>query len=206
MSIPRNLTFALLLAGAGNAVAASSIDLAVKGTITPSACTPTLANGGVVDYGKVSAKDLKIDSHTRLPSQKLQMTVDCEAATVFALAAKDNREGTESSFDFYNFGLGFINGSEKLGYLTIATFYNQADGVRATTIGSRDGGETWEFELSYMDDGLTAFSGPGNLLPIPIQRLTTELSIQVNIAPSKNLTLDEEQPIDGSVTFTLHYL
>lgn len=84
--------------------------------------------------------------------------------------------------------------------------YNQADGVRATTIGSRDGGETWDFELSYMDDGLTAFAGSGNYLPIPIQRLTTELSIQVNIAPSKNLTLDEEQPIDGSVTFTLHYL
>lgn len=120
MSIPRNLTFALLLAGAGNAVAASSIDLAVKGTITPSACTPTLANGGVVDYGKISAKDLKVDSHTRLPSQKLQMTVDCEAATLFALAAKDNREGTESSLDYYNFGLGLINGSEKLGYLELA--------------------------------------------------------------------------------------
>ncbi|OPA92762.1 hypothetical protein BFW87_16680 [Pseudomonas fluorescens] len=206
MSIPRNLSFALLLAGAGNAVAASSIDLAVKGTITPSACTPSLANGGVADYGKVSAKDLKVDSHTRLPSQKLQMTVDCEAATLFALAAKDNREGTESSLDYYNFGLGLINGSEKLGYLEVASMYNQADGVRATTIGSRDGGETWDFELSYMDDGLTAFAGSGNYLPIPIQRLTTELSIQVNIAPSKNLTLIEEQPIDGSVTFTLHYL
>lgn len=43
-----SLLGAMLLTGSASAFAASSVDLAVTGLITPSACTPTLANGGVV--------------------------------------------------------------------------------------------------------------------------------------------------------------
>ncbi|MDO9347200.1 MAG: DUF1120 domain-containing protein, partial [Pseudomonas sp.] len=60
------LVATLLLVGATQAIAASSVDLAVKGLITPSSCTPTLSNGGAVDYGKLSAKDLNADSKTPL--------------------------------------------------------------------------------------------------------------------------------------------
>ena len=48
----------LLCSATGNALAASSTDLTVKGLITPSACTPALSNAGAVDFGKLSAKDL----------------------------------------------------------------------------------------------------------------------------------------------------
>ncbi|MFE4459165.1 DUF1120 domain-containing protein [Nocardia tengchongensis] len=51
---------------------ASSVDLTVTGIITPSACTPTLTNGGIVDYGKTSAR-------------YSQLTVTCDAATLMAL-------------------------------------------------------------------------------------------------------------------------
>ena len=51
MSTTRNLLIAALLASAGHAVAGSSVDMAVKGIVTPSACTPELSNGGVVDLG-----------------------------------------------------------------------------------------------------------------------------------------------------------
>lgn len=46
-------TLALLLAAfAPAAFAASSADLNVFGTITPSACAPVLSDGGVIDHGK----------------------------------------------------------------------------------------------------------------------------------------------------------
>lgn len=200
------LSFALLLAGSGGAFAASSVDLSVKGSITPSACTPTLANGGEVDFGKLSAKDLRPAQPTYLPRQNLQMTVNCDAATLIAIASKDNRENTESSTDYYNFGIGLINGSEKLGYLTISTSNPIADGATVRGVGSRDGGVTWEREGSLMDDGLVAFADLATTTPLPIQTLTTDLHVGAVIAPAQNLTLNEEQTIDGSVTLTVKYL
>lgn len=58
---------ALLLASTAPAFAASSVDLTVKGLITPSACTPNLP--GTVDFGKISAKDLNQDSQTQLEAK-----------------------------------------------------------------------------------------------------------------------------------------
>lgn len=206
MSITRNLLITALLASAGNAVAASSVDLSVKGTITPSACTPTLTNGGVADFGKLAAKDLRPDWPTYLPYQAMQMSVTCDAATLFAIASKDNREGSESISDYYNFGLGLINGSEKLGYLAVGVSSAMADGVNVRPIGSRDGGTTWRGESSFMDDGLTSFAQVGTLVPIPMQRLTTNLQVSAAIAPSQGLTLTNEVPLDGAVTVTVVYL
>lgn len=114
-TVLKSLTAATLLLGSAHVLAASSVDLTVKGLITPSACTPTLSNGGAVDYGKISAKDLKVDQQTFLDSQTVQFTVTCDAATLMAMEAKDNREGSDANNDEMEFGLGLINGTEKLG-------------------------------------------------------------------------------------------
>ncbi|MGU9855964.1 DUF1120 domain-containing protein [Pseudomonas sp. LF245] len=206
MSITRNLLITALLAATGNAIAASNVDLSVKGTITPSACSPALSNGGVVDFGKLSAKDLRPTQHTYLPFQTLQMSMTCEAATLFAIAVKDNREGTESSLDYYNFGLGLNNGSEKIGYLTMGLTGPMADDVYVHGIASRDGGVSWENDSSFIDDGLTSVAQSGSVVPIPVQRLATGLQVQAVIAPSQGLTLTNEVPLDGSVTVTVNYL
>ncbi|MGY2230801.1 DUF1120 domain-containing protein [Pseudomonas tolaasii] len=206
MSITRNLLVAALMMSAGHAVAASSVDLSVKGTITPSACTPALSNGGLVDFGKLSAKDLRPDQHTYLTRQDLQMTVSCDASTLFAVAVKDNRAGSESSQDFYNFGLGLINGTEKLGYFTVTMSGPMADDVNMRGIASFDGGVTWERESALVDDGLTSVADMNTLAPVPVQRLVTGLQVSGAIAPARDLTLTSEVPLDGSLTMTVVYL
>lgn len=55
----------LLLAMAFNAIGASRVDLAVHGSITPSACTPSLSAGGVIDCWKIAAKRLAAGSAQR---------------------------------------------------------------------------------------------------------------------------------------------
>ncbi|MCF5720818.1 DUF1120 domain-containing protein [Pseudomonas syringae] len=199
------LTASLLVASV-NAVAASSVDLTVKGLITPSACTPALSNSGSVDYGKISAKDLKLDNPTFLVMQALQLTVTCDAATLMALDANDNRAGSNYGDDMMEFGLGLINGTEKLGGMTVRLISPVADGVAVRAIGSDDGGATW-----FRDPYLT----PGNLIsvadasveaPIPVQVLTAEMRIDPFIAPASGLTLNNEAAIDGSVTVTVRYL
>ncbi|NWD82753.1 DUF1120 domain-containing protein [Pseudomonas reactans] len=201
----RSLLIGVLLASAGNAIAASSVDLTVKGSITPSACTPLLSSGGVADFGKISVKDLRPDKPTYLPIQPMQMTVTCEAATLIAIAAQDNREGTESDLDYYKFGIGLTNASEKLGYVTIS-LSAMVDEQRVRVIGSQDGGQTWRHDSSLMDDGLTSFAVFNTLTPIPVTRLEAALQTRAVIAPANNLTFNQEEPIDGSVTLTVRYL
>ncbi|MFL1552394.1 hypothetical protein B7453_18880 [Pseudomonas sp. IB20] len=196
----------LMLAAAGTAFAASSVDLTVKGLITPSACVPALSNGGAVDYGKISAKDLNADKQTALPLNILQFTVTCDAATLMAMEAKDNREGSDSNNDLMEFGLGLINGTEKLGNMTLQLLNSVADGVPINSVGSYDGGVTWSSERNLMRDNLLAPAVAGVNSPIPVQLWAADLYVQPQIAKTSELTLTNEVAIDGSVTLTVRYL
>ncbi|HWT67603.1 MAG TPA: DUF1120 domain-containing protein [Pseudomonas sp.] len=198
---------AMLLAGSASAFAASSVDLTVTGIITPSACTPTLSSGGTVDYGKISAKDLNPDQATWLKSQTLQLAVNCDAATLMAVEAKDNRAGSSYiSGDPLLFGLGLINGTEKLGAMLIGLRSPVADGVPARTIYSYDGGSTWNTGNDLEWNTLISVADTSTVAPIPVQSFTSDLRISPKIAPTNQLTLTNEVSIDGSVTLTVRYL
>ena len=200
------LVGALLITHGTLALAASAVDLSVKGAITPSACTPSLSEGGVVDYGKISAKDLKVDQQTFLDSQTVQFTVTCDAATLMAMEAKDNREGSDANNDEMEFGLGLINGTEKLGGMELRLLNPVADSVPVATIGSYDGGVTWGTERNLMRNNLIAPAVAGVNTPIPVQLWTADLNVMPFIAKTSGLTLTNEVAIDGSVTLTVRYL
>ncbi|RQO52461.1 DUF1120 domain-containing protein [Pseudomonas sp. KBW05] len=205
-TVLKSVAVALLAASSATAVAASSVDLTVKGLITPSACTPALSNGGTVDYGKISAKDLNIDRVTFLPVQSLQLTVTCDAATLMALDADDNRAGSNHGNDMMEFGLGLINDTEKLGAMTLRLSSPIADGVAVKAIGSEDGGVTWFTEPYLMPENLISVANTSADAPIPVQVLTSEMYVSPKIAPASGLTLTNEAAIDGSVTITVRYL
>jgi hypothetical protein len=198
---------AMLLAGSASAFAASSVDLTVTGVITPSACTPGLSNGGVVDYGKISAKDLNPDKSTMLAGKTVHFSLTCDAATLAAIEAKDNRDGSSfiSNKPEY-FGLGLINGNEKLGAMNLWLGTPVADGVKAKAIYSRDGGSTWDMNQDLATNNITSVAASGTLTPIPFQTWISELNIISLIAPTNQLTLTNEVAIDGSVTLTVRYL
>jgi len=195
---------AMLLAGSASAFAASSVDLTVKGTITPSACEPTLSSGGLVDYGKISAKDLKADRPTSLPRQIVQMTLICDGPTTVALEAKDNRAGSAYRDDVH-YGLGLINTDEKLGEMELKLMSPVADGVAVETIGSIDSAATWHRESSLWRDNIVAVAVPGTLTPIMFEQLSVDLQIEPSIAPTNQLTLTNQVAIDGSATISVVY-
>ena len=206
------LTAALLLTGASSAFAASSTDLTVTGIITPTACTPSLANGGVVDYGKKSAKDLNPTAHTPLGVETIQLTVNCNTSTQFALKTSDNREGTASlgASSSGTFGLGLINTNEKLGYYNLSFMSPVAD-IPVTAIYSRNKGDTWG--RLWEDDGITsadwvAFgNNPGSSwTPDFLQNVTVDIAVHTQIAPANSLTLTDEVKLDGSATLQIEYL
>ncbi|WP_237885312.1 DUF1120 domain-containing protein [Pseudomonas sp. PGPR40] len=200
------LTVALLLTGAPSAFAASSTDLTVTGTITPSACAPTLSNSGTVDLGKISVRDLNVDQPTQLLPQNLQLTVTCDAPTLMAVETKDNREGSNYDNGVYDYGLGLINGTEKLGAMQLRLRSPVADGVPARTIGSEDAGSSWYNEPYLFRTNIISVAQTGTVVPIPVQLFTSDLNVQAEIAPTNRLTLNNEVAIDGSVTLTVRYL
>lgn len=197
----------LLIAHATMALAASTVDLSVKGAITPSACAPSLSDGGEVNYGKIAARDLAVDRTTLLPSVTLQLIVDCEAQTLFALNARDNRLGSSYfSALSHMYGLGLNNGTEKLGGFQIGVFNPVAD-EPVYPLFSFDNGNTWIVNSSgsYMGHPyLNAFGDTPT--PKALRRVTVDLQIATEIAPARTLTLLEDVPLDGSATLDVVYL
>ncbi|WP_223885393.1 DUF1120 domain-containing protein [Nocardia colli] len=184
---------------------ASSVDLSVTGMITPSACTPSLSNGGVVDYGKISAKDLNSDRETNLGDRTLQLSVTCEAASLYALQAVDQRASSATRADA--FGLGRGEDARSWGWYAIALRNPVADGVPVQAIGSTDEGATWYHNDLWMPGIQIAFASltTGNQ-PLRVRELTVDLGVRAVIAPTNNLTLTNDNPIDGSATLEIVYL
>jgi type 1 fimbria pilin len=198
------LSTTALMGVAPYALAASSTDLTVTGVITPSACTPTLSSGGIIDHGKLSAKDLNQDKPTTLPWQTLQLTVSCDAATAFRLLPTDNRSGT--SDDSNDFGLGLINGDQKLGGYVVRIRTPIADGVAVQPLLSATNGNTWFASPFVSPDQLSAFGAVGGpTTPIAIKDLLADLRVSTQIARADSLDLINEVALDGSATITIAY-
>lgn len=201
---------ALLLTSPWQAFAASSVDLTVSGLIVPSACTPTLSGNGVVDHGKLSAKDLKVDEATKLNDATLQLTVNCDAQTLFALQGVDNRAGSASDPAGAGYGLNLINGTQKLGFYHLRLLNPLADSVTTIPLASIDNGNTWT-EATGATWPPRQYAGfgeqnGGTWAPIPIQELITDLQVMTYIAPTQDLDLTNEVQIDGSATLEVKYL
>ncbi|MBD9614778.1 DUF1120 domain-containing protein [Pseudomonas sp. PDM02] len=206
-TIPHALTMAIIALTSPLSFAASSTDLTVTGLITPNACTPSLSSDGIVDYGKIPAKDLKQNTSTPLEERTLTLGVKCDGPTPFALFAKDNRAGSSTFPSSVYFGLGKINETQNLGGYLLTMINAVADGEAVQTIKSVDGKNDWKAQFfmwpgQYMS--VAAISNPG--LPIPIQDLTLELGITTSIARADGLDLTNEVLIDGSATLEMNYL
>ena len=199
-------TFALLLAAiAPGAFAASSTDLNVSGIITPSACAPVLSNGGVIDHGKMTSKDLNPSKPTSLAPAEMRLEVVCEGETFFTLTTVDNRSGT-SAINPAHHGLGTTPEKEKLGSVAFTLFDPVADDNPVQVIISRNSGANWSANPYLGHEALTSFaalSGPNT--PIALKTLTARLRAFSIIAPAEGLTLVDEVPIDGQATLQLKY-
>ncbi|MHC8312972.1 DUF1120 domain-containing protein [Pseudomonas sp. GT1P32] len=203
-TIPHALTMALIVLTSPLTFAASSTDLTVTGLITPNACTPTLSGGGIVDHGKLSAKDLNLDKNTFLPLETLQLAVNCDAATAFRLLPTDNKLGTVTGPN--DFGLGFINGDQKLGGFTARLMTPMADGVAVQPLWSSNNGGTWNRGTDLNHGILSAFGAVGGPnTPIAVKDLQADLRVSTAIARADSLDLTNEVALDGSVTLTIAY-
>ncbi|WP_338479708.1 DUF1120 domain-containing protein [Pseudomonas trivialis] len=209
------LAAAFLLAAVSPAHASSSVDLSVKGLITPSACIPLLSDGGVVDHGKIAAKDLNKYSNTQLPDATLRLTINCEAVTLIALKSTDNRHGTSivhspNYSEPSAFGLGLASGNRKIGGYMLKMLSSTAEGTPRGVIESVDG-KTWfdapdgtVWQPGWMRT-LSAATGSA-AMPLPMKVFSSDLNISTWIFHANYLPIAEEIPLDGNATLDVVYL
>lgn len=195
----------LLVALAPGAFAASSTDLNVSGTITPSACAPLLSNGGVIDHGKMASRDLQPTTPTLLDPAEMRLEVLCEGETFFTLTTIDNRAGT-SAINPRHHGLRLTPEKEKLGSVAFSLFDPVADDKPVKVIISSNGGANWAESIYLGHEALTSFAAlDGPNTPIALKTLNARLRAFSIIVPATDLTLLDEVPIDGQATLQLKY-
>ena len=202
------ISTALLLMSVSTVFAASSVDHTVKGLITPSACTPSLSSGGVVDHGKLAARDLSPTGWTIIGNHFLQLAITCDAPTLLALKGTDNQGNAHDPANTY--GLGLV-GDKKLGDFSLTLANAMADGATISAIQSSDQGLTWgrlDSDEVWPVANFASFGdrSTGSWAPIAIQQVTADLHVQSMIAPTAGMDLTEEVPLNGSATVEVKYL
>lgn len=208
---------AMVLAGiATGAVGQSTVDLSVTGSIVPSACTPQFSVQSV-NFGKFSFRDLDNQNHTSTGEQAHTLLINCEAPSLYAIRAIDNRKGTAHGKPDVPapLGMGLTPMGEKIGgfHLMVQGEGSNIDGrpvffsVGPPNAGSWSPSSVQERPIRSNGDllalvdtaGLT--SGPSRVMDAVLQLVASG-----HIAPARGLTLNEEVVFDGHVTLELVYL
>lgn len=215
------ITASIALAGLMSVAAtasAQSINVSVKGTITPAACIPVLSGGGVVDYGNIPASTLNMSTFNILPKKAVAFSVTCAAATKIAVSVVDNRLASivpgavaairPDLLDVYNFGLGTVSGANVGGYtLSFDPASFTVDGVSPQSIASSNNGVTWVGTGGYFGPNYWSSWGVSPAAgPISGKTFAGTLSVQAVLNKGSALPLTAAVPLDGNATMTINYL
>lgn len=192
-----------------------SQELHLQARFAPAACTPSLSNGGTVDFGKLSTNDLNSDKDTALPARQLTLTVNCDGPTTFALRMQDNRQGSATGGnDETSYGLGLDAQQQKIGryYLIFNPAQVTADNLpQVYRTDSTTAGTAWSSAStqpipiganSYLGFTATAGSTSG---PDALATVSALLSLNAFIAPLQTLDRSSEINLDGSATLEIIY-
>ncbi|MBS7600024.1 DUF1120 domain-containing protein [Pseudomonas sp. RC2C2] len=206
------LTLAALLSLATANAMAATTDLSVTGTITPAACTPTLSNGGVVDYGVQSLSNLEETSTTyKLPAKSLNFAIECSAPAAIAVIANDNRRESAGPNPWL-FGLGMYE-DQPIGIYYMHWDDEEAliDGGSGMNLISRDAGNTWDshrtatlVDAGRGPDERISFSNQTVSSPTAVTSVTMNMKVTGHI--NKDLSFNDNVTLDGSATIEIVYL
>ncbi|MEK7892637.1 DUF1120 domain-containing protein [Burkholderia contaminans] len=181
----------------------SAADLSVGGHIRmDGACSITLGNGGIFDFGNVSLAEIDQDRYSNF--RDVPLTINCPSQTRIGVKAIDNRKGSAAASRGFGVGNPAIGG---YGF-DVERYIGEADGRKVYVI-HRGGGDgdfwyrtddpTWgPFETISWTDG-----APG---PVAFRTMTTTFGVGVSLHDIKeNMAHADVLEIDGSATLELVY-
>ncbi|QLK62943.1 DUF1120 domain-containing protein [Enterobacteriaceae bacterium Kacie_13] len=216
---------ACLMAAASNAVAAPTANVQIKGTVKMGACTPTLSNNGIADYGNVITDQLSATEDTQMPHKYITMNITCGSPTLLTWQMIENRFNTNSysvvildsaitPYDATNnnnvFGVGLTAQSKRIGGYALAFDYTQMTTAAGLRLIQKTSSEDWILSgtalatRSNPEIRFFSLAGPDALEPTAFSDLT--IPMKISFAIDNGLNITDVTSIDGNATLNLNYL
>ncbi|MEK7891184.1 DUF1120 domain-containing protein [Burkholderia contaminans] len=206
MSLKKLFFLSVSVCSLSNPCVTSAADLSVNGHIQPSgACSIALGNGGTVDLGTLSRKDLN-ESDTKAIWRQVKLAIDCQNPAKVAIKAINNRE----TLEFGDYGLG-PTGSKNQSRYWFYLHNRYGDDKPLLYLRSLDGGQSWgAAEVGYSwivtPSSLSAWAEKGETLPQAFRTIRSTLDFLIVLPAIRDLDLSQEIALDGSATLELVYL
>lgn len=225
------LATSVALALSTSAYADSSAVLKLTGTLTNAACTPSLSNGGVADYGRIMLSDLSATDTNQLGNKDITLSISCTSPTKVAWTIVDDRaDSVQSGITITNtgwnngtswsttnqFGVGKTAGGVNLGVYSISIHGSSvmADGNDATALMGQVGvNDIWAYFISNswltkpnVEMYTVGPSGSGSLYPEAFSNAEFPLRVSLAIQGTDALAITDDTNIDGQATISLVYI
>jgi len=206
---------AALMATATSAFAGPTATLRVIGTITPGACTPVLANNGVIDFGETSVDQLPATGTLALAGKTVTATVTCTSATKVAMSFVDNRADSVPTHTNEPTAAGTVFGLGKAGTINIGSYglsiaAIQGDGTAGDLLMSSDKTSWSKMTLDTFANNNTAqqyltFATTGTTDPKEATVFTFDLKATPALSSELSAITDTAN-LDGNATINFEYL
>lgn len=199
--------------------------LKVQGTLTNSACSVTMSDGGVIDYGYIRLGNFSATDNNELGEKSLPVTINCDVATKLGFRMQDNQADSNSkiavpvkggtaspgSASYYNYGIGKTTDGVNIGNYALWISNSVADGNNVDNIlrnNDWSSNHPWAKTDSPRSDSfsLSTVAATGTLEPIAFTTYTFDININTMIKDTTTLAITDDTPIDGQATMTLVYL
>ena len=223
------LATSVALALSTSAYADSTAVLKLTGTLTNAACTPSLSNGGVADYGRIMLSDLSPTDTNQLGNRDVTLSISCTSPTKVAWTIVDDRADSVQKLTITNtgwnngeswgnflYGVGKTAGDVKLGAYAVVIHSSSitADDNEAQGLTSVPGSEdTWVYMSSTSEPvrpSLNMFTvgpkGSGPLYPKAYSNAVFPLRVSLAIQGTDALAITDDTNIDGQATISLVYI
>jgi type 1 fimbria pilin len=214
-SVLKMTALACLMASATSAMAGPTATLRITGTITPGACTPVLANNGIIDFGETSVDQLPSTGTLALAGKTVTATVTCTGATKVAMSFVDNRADSvpvhsdEATAAASAFGLGKA-GAINIGSYGLSIASINGDGTAGDLLMSSDKTAWSKMTLDTFANNNTAqqyltFAATGTTVP----KEATVFTFDLKATPALSSALGgitETANLDGNATINFEYL
>ena len=208
--------------------AADTAVLKVQGKLTNASCTPTLSNGGIVDYGTIRLGELNATATNQLGERDASLTITCSSPTKVGWSITDDRTDSVSPSvnvkvlgdysyptDGSAMGLGKTAGGVAIGNwaLYVVAANVTADSEHAIPVKWSDQQPAWQNAtllpilngkqhtvMSVISDDAT------NPNPMAFTQAVYPLKTSLAIDNTTRLAITDDTQLDGQATITLKYL
>lgn len=205
---------------------AESVDVIVKGTITPASCTPQLGGGGVIDYGTIHPNTLSQTDYTKLPGKEIPISITCDAPAKVALKATSMRPGSTAGATERPWGVApspvsgmlpvvglGLDGSDKIGGYSMGFTSVLLDGNVGHTLYQNDDWDNNKWSLSpsasffsVNNSMKVSWSTAADNTPQAFEAMSGTIRVDAYLNKASELDLSKPVALDGLTTIEMIYL